>query len=533
MSEYVCGLVLILSACIGSLFYQHKDATHEAYTIADQIGRLLTEANGAFESMTKEPMLASQREKSREAEGEEREREGAPTPDTHTYDKQHLVPCCDFFFCMNAGLLTFRNMAILLRMNAMTRAIEQVFTKVRIPYTIIGGLKFFDRAEVKDCMAYLKLVHNPHDAVSLSRIINVPRRGVGDKLLQALDKAAEQWQCSMWSAIKRALRDQRAQRQVKMTSHAKAQLSSLVALVGRLKAKEAGDQKPSELLNAILNGVRYEAYLEEVHKGNKESKWENVTELIALAQEFECGRAGSTPPPHGEAMQGMGKTTACAKEEEDEGQGREQEQEEQEEEEEEEWVKKEQDEWRRGEKKKKKKKKKKRHAEGMVVVQHSSSSSSSSSRGEQPKGTESRKSPSLLAQNGKLQFKQEANVKDQESSDDDRGDGDGGSITSALDGFLEHVSLFASSDLSGAQGDSAKDTVTLCTIHAAKGMEWAVVFVPGVFARVNERERVCVCERASVRACERVSVCACAHLNTMCFRRRGVCHSTQQGSRGS
>ena len=100
MSEYVCGLVLILSACIGSLFYQHKDATHEAYTIADQIGRLLTEANGAFESMTKEPMLASQREKSREAEGEERERERgrAPTPDTHTYDKQHLVPCCDFFF---------------------------------------------------------------------------------------------------------------------------------------------------------------------------------------------------------------------------------------------------------------------------------------------------------------------------------------------------------------------------------------------------------------------------------------------------
>ena len=82
--------------------------------------------------------------------------------------------------------LGYNNFAVLYRTHAMSRSIEEVFVRRGIPYTMIGGLKFYDRKEIKDIMAYLRLVSNPKDLVSLNRIINVPKRGIGDASLQKI-----------------------------------------------------------------------------------------------------------------------------------------------------------------------------------------------------------------------------------------------------------------------------------------------------------------------------------------------------------
>ena len=85
-----------------------------------------------------------------------------------------------------------RDFAILYRVNAQSRVFEKVFVSRGIPYRIIGGVRFYDRAEVKDILAYLRVLHNPNDSVSVKRIINVPTRGIGDTTVQRLEQAARE-----------------------------------------------------------------------------------------------------------------------------------------------------------------------------------------------------------------------------------------------------------------------------------------------------------------------------------------------------
>ena len=82
--------------------------------------------------------------------------------------------------------------AVFYRTNAQSRAIEDTFVRMGVPYRLVGGLRFYSRREIKDVLAYLRLVHNPHDAVSLARVINVPTRGIGAKTIETLDEVARQ-----------------------------------------------------------------------------------------------------------------------------------------------------------------------------------------------------------------------------------------------------------------------------------------------------------------------------------------------------
>ncbi|MGN1346509.1 MAG: ATP-dependent helicase, partial [Eubacteriales bacterium] len=100
----------------------------------------------------------------------------------------------------------FRDFAVLYRMNSQSRNIEQAFTKSSIPYRMLGGMRFFDRMEVKDIIAYLALINNPNDDLRLRRIINTPRRGIGDKSIQVAEALAYEEGCPMLEFLRRAKR---------------------------------------------------------------------------------------------------------------------------------------------------------------------------------------------------------------------------------------------------------------------------------------------------------------------------------------
>lgn len=103
------------------------------------------------------------------------------------------------------GLLDWDDFAVLLRTNASSRAFEQVFVANDVPYRLVGGARFFDREEVQDLLAYLRVVFNPHDQGAFERAVRVPKRNVGPKTLALIFDAAKRNHCSPLTALRRML----------------------------------------------------------------------------------------------------------------------------------------------------------------------------------------------------------------------------------------------------------------------------------------------------------------------------------------
>ena len=103
----------------------------------------------------------------------------------------------------DAGLATYGDTAVFYRTNAMSRVFEEVFIRVGMPYKVVGGVRFYERREVRDALAYLRLLANPEDAVSLRRIINVPKRGIGERAQACVQALAERDRITFWQALRR------------------------------------------------------------------------------------------------------------------------------------------------------------------------------------------------------------------------------------------------------------------------------------------------------------------------------------------
>ncbi|MFN9944724.1 MAG: 3'-5' exonuclease, partial [bacterium] len=99
------------------------------------------------------------------------------------------------------GLSNFGDTAIFYRTNAQSRVFEEVFMRATIPYKVVGGVRFYERKEVKDLLAYLRVIVNPDDEVSMRRIINTPKRGIGDRALDNIDDLAKSEGLSFWQAL--------------------------------------------------------------------------------------------------------------------------------------------------------------------------------------------------------------------------------------------------------------------------------------------------------------------------------------------
>ena len=174
-----------------------------------------------------------------------------------------------------------REIAVLYRTNAQSRAIEEAFLRYSIRYQLIGGTRFYQRREVKDALAYLRVLRSDRDQVSFERIINVPPRGLGDKSLEVVRIAAADEDGSYWSALERAAADGLTV----LTGRARRSIADFVALVGRLRTR-VGLLPLPELLDEVLEASGYRAMLADGTEENEE-RWRNLLELRSVSTRYD------------------------------------------------------------------------------------------------------------------------------------------------------------------------------------------------------------------------------------------------------
>lgn len=186
---------------------------------------------------------------------------------------------------LDSGRYHYRDYAVLYRTNAQSRSIEESFVHYGIPYRVVGGVRFYDRKEIKDVMAYLRLIFQPEDRVSFERIVNVPARGVGAKSLQNFYS----WQQASGLSLLQAL--QQADDSEDIVPKARKALSELGDTLASLRMVSE-DAAVSGLIDSLLRRIDYLHYLDD-GTPQGEARQENVKELLSVAQEYsEEGLAG-------------------------------------------------------------------------------------------------------------------------------------------------------------------------------------------------------------------------------------------------
>jgi DNA helicase-2/ATP-dependent DNA helicase PcrA len=179
----------------------------------------------------------------------------------------------------DGGDLRWADIAVFYRTNAQSRVVEENLTRMGVPYKVIGGTRFYDRREVKDALAYLKAVVNPQDEVSVKRILNTPKRGIGDSSIGKLDAHASGRGLSFTDALRRA-------DDAGITGTAVKGIARYLELVDGV-ADLAADDKPAPLLQALLDRSGYLIELQEERTIEAEGRLENLAELVGSAEEAE------------------------------------------------------------------------------------------------------------------------------------------------------------------------------------------------------------------------------------------------------
>lgn len=176
---------------------------------------------------------------------------------------------------------TYSQMAVFYRTNAQSRALEEIFIRVGIPYRVVGGVKFYERKEVKDALAYLRAIVNPDDELSIKRILNVPRRGIGDKAEAVLDGFAMRRGISFSKAIEAASEIS------ELTAKAKSALNDFSSMMQGLRKMFSEQKPPSEIIHQMLQESGYLESLLNSLDVQDQARVENLTELESVAREFE------------------------------------------------------------------------------------------------------------------------------------------------------------------------------------------------------------------------------------------------------
>ena len=171
------------------------------------------------------------------------------------------------------------DVAVLYRTHAQSRQFEEMFLRLGLPYRIVGGLRFYERAEIKDVLAYLRAAYNPADEASVRRVLNVPRRGIGEATVRRLEAWARGEGISFWDALRRAA-------DVGVTGPARKAIHEYVAIVEQLAA-HAADHAAREVLARALDLTGYRRALEAERTDEAYARLENLDELAAVAQEVE------------------------------------------------------------------------------------------------------------------------------------------------------------------------------------------------------------------------------------------------------
>ncbi len=175
--------------------------------------------------------------------------------------------------------------AVMYRTNAMSRLIEEAFLQARLPYRLVGAQRFYGRREVKDAIAFLRLVHNPADEASLDRIINVPPRGIGEKTLTTLHMIARQNETSPAAILLDLARGADSPFYKSFTGRAAVPLADFGGMLSNWRSLAATRTIP-ELFDKILQDVNYKDHVVEDNSEESADRWENVQELKRLAMDY-------------------------------------------------------------------------------------------------------------------------------------------------------------------------------------------------------------------------------------------------------
>jgi DNA helicase-2/ATP-dependent DNA helicase PcrA len=173
------------------------------------------------------------------------------------------------------------DVAVFYRTNAQSRALEEVFVRVGLPYKVVGGTRFYERREIKDALAYLRVLANPADTVNLRRILNVPKRGIGERAEAALVLLSERERIGFVEALARA------DEAPGIATRSLASIKHFTGLLEALATVAEGGGGPATVLEAVLEQTGYLAELVQSPDPQDETRVENLSELVAVAREFE------------------------------------------------------------------------------------------------------------------------------------------------------------------------------------------------------------------------------------------------------
>jgi DNA helicase-2/ATP-dependent DNA helicase PcrA len=198
------------------------------------------------------------------------------------------------------GAANYSDVAVFYRTNNQSRVFEEIFIRLGLPYKVVGGVRFYERREVRDMLAYLRVLANPEDTVSLRRILNVPKRGIGDRAEAVVAAHAERERISFAAALRLAV----AGTMPLMNPRSAKAITGFVELLDGLRELLDEGAEVADLLQAVQERSGYRAELEESDDPQDASRLENLTELVTVAREFAELTAEVAPPAAEDVVEG-------------------------------------------------------------------------------------------------------------------------------------------------------------------------------------------------------------------------------------
>jgi DNA helicase-2/ATP-dependent DNA helicase PcrA len=171
--------------------------------------------------------------------------------------------------------------AIFYRTNAQSRVFEEVFMRSALPYKVVGGVRFYERKEVKDLLAYLRVLANPNDEISIRRVINVPKRGIGDRALDYVDAYALSKGLSFWQGL------HRCSEIPEMPTRSASSVHQFLSMIAALAVLVEANVRPSVIIEAVLEQSGLLSELSSSKDPQDEVRVENLQELVAVSMEYE------------------------------------------------------------------------------------------------------------------------------------------------------------------------------------------------------------------------------------------------------
>jgi DNA helicase-2/ATP-dependent DNA helicase PcrA len=181
---------------------------------------------------------------------------------------------------LKTGEAKLSDCAVMYRTNAQSRALEEAFIRYGTPYKLVAGTRFYERREIKDIIAYLKLIHNTRDTVSLSRVINVPQRGIGDRTVSQLTEWASSRNISQYQALKSLAVSQDS---VPFNARSARLLADFFNMIDELE-KQSHEVKLDELFDMVISKTGYKNYIKSLP--DDEDRWDNIQELRSVAKQY-------------------------------------------------------------------------------------------------------------------------------------------------------------------------------------------------------------------------------------------------------